>query len=194
MSYVEFSLDKDAGFGYNEGVQGSTEETKEIDMNISERIRQIAGLKGRIAELERRLLSCAIWQNDEQPDFDFNEVYEQYEKAKAEMAESKGILANQNASVMILCSGKTISLAQAIALLQEIKGQIAFLDKVSTNRSKETQQQTEWDSGLGRHVNKTVEIKNHSALSAQEKVDMIEELRSKFAHLNSLVEAANHAN
>ena len=84
---------------------------------------------------------------------------------------------------------KTISLAEAILLLQELKSEIALLNRVNVQPKNEiTQQQQIYKNGQY----DTLTYKSFCFLSERERDARVEFLKEQFAAINAAIEAANN--
>ncbi|MCX6782280.1 MAG: hypothetical protein NTW66_04155 [Candidatus Magasanikbacteria bacterium] len=162
------------------------------NQNISQALRRVKQLKGRMAELSLRAAGSVSHTKDEAPAFDFTVTRAEIASVRGELVALEAAVAVANATTAIEFEGKTLTLAAAIRQLQEYKAEMAWLSQLRLQSGTFVSREAEYDEATGRHVTRKVETTFVSHLSEQARVAEIDQLRERFAALNDLVESANH--
>jgi hypothetical protein len=160
---------------------------------IATALRRIKKLKGQIAEQTLRAYQGVSYVQGKAPAFRFQEAMTALTDARAEMLNLEGRVAIANAKKLITDPlGIKVPLASAIRVLQEIKGQIAFLRGLTLRNETVKEREQTWDDDTCKHINRVSEVVYVSDLSEQDRDTQIKDLQDAFEALNNAVEEANH--
>lgn len=161
-------------------------------MTIAQALRRIKKLKGQIAENQQRATSGVSYDVSKVPAFRYQEAFGAMTAAQLEMVALESRVAVANATSTVKHQGQDILLAQAVRLLQELKGQIAFLKALHLKNETVKDRQQEWDDIEMKHIARVTETIFKSDLSEQERDRQVKEIQDTFEVLNNAVEDANH--
>jgi hypothetical protein len=161
-------------------------------LTISQSLRRIKRVKGKIAEYKTRAVQSVSHVKDKKPTFDFKAVREQLAAAKEELIGLESAVAVANAARTVTFEGREMRLAEAIRRLQELKDEMSWLPQLNLREGVERTSEFEWDESKGVQVRVVREITHVSHLSEVERVAELDMLRDRFEALNGLVESANH--
>jgi len=158
------------------------------EMTISQALRLAKKLKGQISVLRTRAAVSVSHRKDSPPAFEFDDLYRKLEGVSSELSSIEGRIIATNASTFVEHSGTKITLAHAVRILADLKGQIAWLNTLSV-RSRDTTSESDIEYRAGVHQTVITEWTCHlpEALRA-EKVDA---LQAEFDALNDVVERIN---
>lgn len=159
-------------------------------MKLNEALREIARLKGQLAQWDQRLReAAAAYKSTAPPAYTYDEVVKQRSLCVANLINLKARVAHTNAKTKIQCVDKTITLIEAILLLAELKNEIALYNALPNHATHDlVMQETTYISGQLQYV----EVSKFAALTTREKDELVSTLEDNFAELNAIVEAANH--
>ena len=160
---------------------------------IAQALRRIKKLKGIIAENQQRAVAGVSYDVAKVPAFRFQEAFQVMTQAQLEMVALESRVAVANATAKIEHQGKEILLAQAVRLLQELKGQIAFLKGLHLRNETVKDRQQDWDDTEMKHITRWTETVFKSDLSEQDRDRQVKEIQDTFEVLNNAVEDANHS-
>jgi hypothetical protein len=159
-------------------------------VTISQGLRLAAKLKKQVADLKERAESSVKHKVGEATAFEFTDVYDEVLTRSTDLSNLKGLIAEANAKTKIKWENVDISLATAIAILSEIKGQIAWTKTLATQPVERVKFEVKvWDDNIDKYVISQQEMFCH--LPEGVKATTIDLLQEKFDRLNALVEAAN---
>jgi hypothetical protein len=156
---------------------------------ISQALRNAARLKGKLAEYKTRAAASVTYKSAEKPAYVFSAMMEKIESTRSELIAIEARLAITNATTRIDFRGKSITLTYAVKLLQEYKGELAWL-KGLTVRSAVDTSETEVVYLGGGHTSQQVAIRCELPEAARS--DRMDEVQASFDALNDLVEKKNH--
>jgi hypothetical protein len=159
---------------------------------ISQGLRHIKRLKGRMGELTARAAASVSYEAGKKPPFDFNATREEVGEVREQLVCLEAAVARANATTDIQDGDRTMSLAEAIRRLQETKAEIAWLANLNLRQGTERGYENEWDDESHRPVRRPHEVTYESCLTEPQRVEQIDALRNRFEALNDAVEAANH--
>jgi hypothetical protein len=162
------------------------------DMTIAQALRRIKKLKGAIAENQQRAQAGVSYDATKVPEFRFAESFAAMTESQLEMVALESRVAVANATAKVKHQGQEILLAQAVRLLQELKGQIAFLKGLSLRSETVKDRQQEWDDIEMKHISRVTETTFVSDLSEKERDRQVKEIQNTFETLNNAVEDMNH--
>lgn len=161
-------------------------------MTIAQALRRIKKLKGLIAENQQRAQAGVSYDATKVPAFRYQEAFKAMTQAQLEMVGLESRVAVANATATVKHQDQDILLAQAVRLLQELKGQIAFLKGLHLRNEVVKDRQQEWDDIEMKHIARVTETTFKSDLSEQERDRQVKEIQDTFETLNNAVEDANH--
>lgn len=159
---------------------------------ISQGLRRIKKLKGKMAELTARARECVCYEADQAPTFDFDTVRKDMATTRNELIKLEAAVARANATMEIIFGEERMPLAEAIRRLQETKAEIAFLRELPIRESIEKRQEDGWDHSIGRSLRNVTTVMWKTHMSKLTRVQEIEALNERFEVLNNAVEEANH--
>lgn len=159
---------------------------------ISQGLRAIKRLKGRMAELTARAAASVSYIADKKPSFDFSATRKEVDATREELVRLESAVACANATTEIQHGDRAMSLCEAIRRLQEIKAELAWLAGLNLRQGTERSYESEWDDESNRSVRRLHEVVYTADLTEPQRVEQIDALRHHFEALNDAVEAANH--
>jgi hypothetical protein len=162
-------------------------------MTISQALRRAKKLKGIIAESLERAAVNVVSDLRVKPAFEFAKCMEEADKARAELVDLETSVSVANARTHVSFDGEDVLLTKAVKLLQELKGQIAWLKTLSVKAQSETTVDETENTWTGEDY-KTVKVerKFRCELPEAAKADLQRTIQDKFDRLNDAVESANH--
>jgi hypothetical protein len=159
------------------------------DLTISQALRNAARLKGKLAEYKTRAAAAVTFKSAEKPAYNFAETVKRIESARLELIAIEARLAVTNAVTKIEFGGKTMTLTYAVKLLQEYKGELAWLKGLVVRSAQSTnEEETVYVHGVG-HIKL---IPMTCDLPEASRSDRVDEVQASFDALNDLVEKKNH--
>ena len=161
-------------------------------MTIAQALRRVKSLKGQIAEHTARCVAGVSYPADKVPAFRYGESMTALSMAQAEMIELEAKIAAANASATVTWAGATHTLAFCIRMLQELKGNIAFLKGLHLRSETVKTRTNDWDDVEMKHICRVEETTYVSDLSEQDRDKAVKAMQASFEELNNLVEDANH--
>lgn len=161
-------------------------------ITIAQALRRVKKLKGQIAEHTLRAAQSVSYEKGKTPAFRFETEVTALRAAQTEMLDLQSRVAVANAKATVKDGDNTITHAEAIRRLQEMKGEIAFLKSLLIRNETIKTRDQEYDEASGRYVNRTVETTFVSDLSEQDRDQQVRALQDRFEALNNVVEDHNH--
>lgn len=161
-------------------------------ITIAQALRRIKKLKGIIAENQQRASAGVSYDVAKVPAFRFQEAFAAMTQAQLEMVDLEARVAVANAKSKVEHKGNKILLAQAVRLLQELKGQIAFLKGLHLRNETVKDRQQDWDDTEMKHITRWTETVFKSDLTEQDRDRQVKEIQDTFEVLNNAVEDVNH--
>jgi hypothetical protein len=162
------------------------------ELTIAQALRRIKNLKGQIAEHSQRCTAGVSYPIDKVPAFRYQESFEAMGLLQTEMVDLEARVAAANATATVLCDGGELTLTKAVRLLQELKGNIAFLKGLNLRSETVKTRTNDWDDVEMKHISRVEETTYVSDLSEQDRDKAVKKLQASFENLNNLVENANH--
>lgn len=163
------------------------------EMTLSQALRRVKKIKGELAEQLERARGSVTFKNTEQPAYVFGECMERVTSLRTELLDLQARIAKTNAVNVLPYNGQALTLAYAVLLLKEYKGQIAWLNELKAIvRSQETtsQEETEYDYDSEKRLRKQV---NYTCrLPEAKRSAQVDSVKADFDRLNELVESMNH--
>lgn len=161
----------------------------EKELTISQALRKIKTLKGKIAKHSANAMTNVTHRTDNAPAYSFENEWEIARGFVDELLEVQARVAIANAKTMIDFKGKTRSLAWCTKKLIEIKGAIAWYSSLSVRAQEKTVEQSYEYGGATRE---RVTIEHTCHLPEAKRAECIQALEAEFGDLNDLVENINH--
>lgn len=161
-------------------------------ITIAQALRRVKKLKGQIAEHMARAQQSVSYEKDKVPAFRFNEEVLAMKGAQNEMVDLQARIAIANAKATVMFDGEDYSHSEAIRILQEMKGEIAFLRSLSLRSETVKNREQDFDEGKGTYVTRVTETTFVSDLSERERDTQVKTLQNAFEHLNNAIEDHNH--
>lgn len=160
---------------------------------ISQTLRTIKRLKGKMSDLATRASASVSHEAGKPPHFEFGATRAELGRVREELILAESAVAEANATTRITFEGRTMTLAEAIRRLQEIKSEISWVTGLNLREGTERLQDGfDWDESLRRRTPQTREVTYVTSLKETERVVQIDELQGRFERLNDAVETANH--
>ena len=160
------------------------------ELTISQALRYSNKLKNQISETRTRAFGSLNHKSGEPTAFSFNEMLEKSEKLSDELADLQGKLAVANAITTFEYKEDRITLAHAVKILQELKGQIAWLKSLPCLANESvTTTDSQWDDDNSKYVKQ--QITTLCSLPEADRAEMVDNLQDEFDSLNGAVEALN---
>ncbi len=160
-------------------------------MTISQALRRVKQLKGKMGELTARAASVVSHLSSETPKFNFADTRGQIAAVREELVTLEARVAHANATAAVDYEGKLVTIAEAIRRLQEFKAEIAWLGALSLRDDTQRAPELDYDD-KGAPVRKMREVTYVTALTEPNRVTEVDALRDRFQKLNDVVETANH--
>ena len=163
------------------------------ETTISQALRRVKKIKGELAEQLDRAKGAVVYKKGEEPAYSFSTCLEKSTTLRNELLELEARITLTNASNVISFDGKSITLAYAVKLLKELKGQIKWLDElkgVVRNKDITVQDERTYDYETEKHVTKQATYT--CELPEAKRSALADEVKAKFDRLNDLVENMNH--
>jgi hypothetical protein len=162
------------------------------DMTIAQALRRIKKIKGLIAENEARAKASVSYDLTKVPEFRYNESFSNMTSLQLEMVELESKVAVANAKALVKHGESEFLLTKAVRLLQELKGQIAFLKGLQLRSETVKNREQDWDDNESKHITRVSETTFVSDLSEKDRDRQVKELQNVFEVLNNSVEDMNH--
>lgn len=159
---------------------------------ISQALRQIARLKGRVTEGKERVEASLTFRNDTPPAFQFAAVWAQLIADRSELTHLESLVAITNAQSIVTLpdSNKQVRLAEVVKTLQELKGHIGWLRALPVlSQGSMTKHETRYTEEGTRVTDK---VEYTCAFPEATRAGAIDQTQQIFDTLNDLVEKKNH--
>jgi hypothetical protein len=167
------------------------------NQTISQTLRRVAKLKGKMAELQARAAGAVTHKYGDDPAFSFTDTMVELDATRRELMNLQVAVAITNARTFTnyinpVNPANSFTLTGAIAYLQELKGQITWLRTLAVRAQKSTQEETrEFDDETTRY--KKITVQWLCDLPEAERAKRIDALQNEFDSLNDAVERINHS-
>lgn len=161
-------------------------------ITIAQALRRIKKLKGQIAEHTQRAQASVSYEKDKVPAFRFQEEVSAVKAAQKELVDLQSRVAVANAKATVADGKETITHAEAIRRLQEIKGEIAFLKSLALKNEVVKNREQVWDDAQSKYLTQVNEVTWVSDLSEKDRDVQVKALQDRFETLNNAVEDRNH--
>lgn len=162
------------------------------NLTIAQALRLVKKLKGKLAELSSRASASVSYVKDKEPAFRFEATRGELKLVREKLIQVEAAVAVANATTTIDQNGVIMTLAEAIRNLQELKADMAWLQKLNLRSGKEVTHERDYHPETGRLITDKVETEYISDLTEVERAKELDELQDRFDKLNDLVETANH--
>lgn len=160
-------------------------------ITVAKALRTGKQLKGTIATLRARLGTTTSWLEGKPPAFNFEETLTAHDAAVEQLTKLKASIAASNAAAQVEHGGRTMSVAEAIHRMSELKGRLDMYQGFQLRSGKERGDLVSYDAH-NRPQYETVEWK--SALTEPGRAAKLDEIRKELEGLNEALEEANHRN
>lgn len=161
-------------------------------ITIAQALRRIKKLKGQIAEHTQRAQQGVSYDQSKTPAFRFQEAVAAIKASQKELVDLQSRVAIANAKATVADGTETITHAEAIRRLQEIKGEIVFLKGLSLRNEVVKDKSQEWDDIEMKHIVRVTEVTWTSDLSEKDRDTQVKALQDRFEVLNNTLEDRNH--
>lgn len=161
-------------------------------MTIAQALRRIKKLKGQIAEHTQRAQQNVSYEKDKVPAFRFRGEIAARTLAQDELLDLQARVAVANAKSTVVENGRSLTHAEAVRVLQELKGEIVFLKGLSLRDEVVKSRDQDYDEVKGTYVSRMVETTWVSDYSELERDRQVRALQDRFEELNNTVENHNH--
>ena len=160
------------------------------EMTISQALRQVARIKGKLVEYKARATLSVSHKKEEKPAFQFSSMMEKIAQARQDLIVLESRIAMTNASVRVDFGSAKITLSQAIKTLQEFKDELAWLKTLPVRASEDTKESDVRYVAGGGH--QSVDVYYFCAFPEAKRSDRSDEVQASFDSLNDAVERKNH--
>lgn len=162
-----------------------------FNMTLSQALRREKKLKGQIKEALDRAEAALVHREDQPPAFNFQSQLERAEAARSELIAIETARRNRSAATSLDYAGRSLTLTEAVVVLQELRSRIAWLRGLPCRAHAEQVEETvEWDGENNKRLKVT--HKFLCALPEQKRAEMVDALQTEFDNLNNLVEVIDH--
>ena len=161
-------------------------------ITIAQALRRIKKLKGQIAESTQRAQASVSNEKTKVPAFRFQEQVAVIKAAQTELVDLQSRVAVANAKATVPDGSDTITHAEAIRRLQELKGEIVFLQRLSLRNDTVRTREQEYDDVTSKYVINVIETVWVSDLSEKDRDTQVKTLQDRFEVLNNTLEDRNH--
>lgn len=159
------------------------------EQTISQALRAVKKLKGRLKEATDRASAGVSHRADQKPAFTFNQSLEQANKLRAELTSLVAQIRVTNAMTTIEHGGKKITVTEAVAKLEDLKGEIAWFKGLPV-KAQDRVNETDWSYEGGQRAQITIAWECH--FPEAKRAAEVERLQDIFDRLNDAVERVNH--
>lgn len=162
-----------------------------MDMTISQALRKISKIKGSLKEALERAAGAVTYVSDEPPAYKFSDMLGSADLLLDELVSLETRLRITNAQTTVSYKEKTITLAEATAVLQEMKGRIVWLKALNVlPQETKSNKDRVYDPVSAGYV---IRERNQICEMPEAKRDaLVTELQGRFDALNDAVETVNH--
>ncbi len=166
------------------------------ELTISQAIRKVNDIKGRLAKNHANASSSVLYLVKEQPAYSFKTELESAENHGRELLRLPTAIAVANATTHLEWEGKKIRLAYAVRRLEELKGQIKWYETlVVSAQSKKVDETYDYMVVAGSNDGpQRVKIEREwkCELPEADRAKLVQKLQDEFNRLNDQVETVNH--
>jgi len=157
---------------------------------VSQALRRIKELKGKVALVSRRMAESVCWvEPGNKPTYVFSALDEERDALVVELVVLKGRLAKTNTNTNIVADGKTMSIQTAVFAMAELKAEREMLGGLRIVEGEFKDHVDGYDE-KGRPI---YETKKHvAALGLLKRDEAVAALEKRITEINEVVEDANH--
>lgn len=159
------------------------------ELTISQGLRQVARIKGKLVEYKARAAASVSYKRDEKPAYQFSSMMEKIASSREQLVVLESRIAVTNAMTTIDSGSAKITLARAIKQLQEYKDELAWLKTLVVRASDETKESEVRYASPG-HV--SVDVVYVCDFPEAKRSDRSDVVQAAFDALNDAVERKNH--
>ena len=160
-----------------------------MPMSIAQGLRNAKRLAGRISTVNRRAQSAVSWTDKRSADFPFDDMVAEEQRLIAERLSIKAAIDLANATHMVTFGDEEMTIATAVRLMRELKGERDFYSKLAIRTGDERGEVLDYDE-RGRAQFETITW--ISALTEVERAAKMDKLQVRMDELNDVLETANH--
>lgn len=160
--------------------------TNPTTVSIARALTLISRTKGKVSELTTRAKGLSSWIEGQELPFQFEEVNAQRLAAVEELLALKTAVAKANACTTLEWKGTSLTIAEALFRLSELKGELSFVSGL-TLRQGVSRQRLDWCD----ERTEIEKITYVAVMTEPERVACVEALRED---IDALQEAVNEAN
>jgi len=151
-------------------------------------LKQAKRLAKQISKVHRRAEQYFSWSGDEDPTFSFQDLVTEEQRLITERLQIKAAIDLANATTMVKFEDVEISLALAIRMHRELKGEHSFYEDLQVRAGEVRGPITDYDE-RNRPIYEMIEW--HSAMTEPERVAKVDELQLQIDELDDVIETAN---
>ncbi len=162
-------------------------------MTVSQGLRAVSDLKGKLASHRAHAQGSSVYYENQKPAFDFKAELEGVEKTRVDLLRIQTAIAVANATTSIEWKGKTVLVAWAIRYLEELKGEIAWVDALPSAPQSKNQEESHHNRMVNGQYTVVPEVRVRICeLPQAEQFKRSQQLKEEFNRLNDIVETSNH--
>lgn len=161
------------------------------EMTISQALRRMSKLKGRLGEERQRAAGCVTHLADQKPAYEFAPSLEKTTATLTELLQIQTAIALSNAKLTVDWEGKVVPLAWAVRALREMAAEIDWTKKLSV-RAQPTTVEQERDHDGEKYVTISKTHTCHLPTAARDEKQAA--LQDRFDKLNDIVNTSNGKN
>ena len=171
-------------------------------MTLAEGLKARKRLKGELAKITKKMQESCSYQDSKIPEWDFVTESNNLVNVTRELVQLEGKIAKANALrsvkvpsnfVATMPNVESISLAEAIRWLSELKSQIALVTGLLVKFGDEESVDYRWNDKEDKQVRVDVKVKWHSALTEVSREALVKSLEDQFHALNNAVDKVNNS-
>lgn len=160
------------------------------EMTLSQALRHAKKLKGQLAEVTGRAKAGVSYKDSQKPAFEFKASMEKASALRKDLLEMTTRIRVTNAVTTLEFGGRTIHMSEAVAKLEDLKGEIAWVKELPV-KAQASVEESEYDyNDAGQRV--MVKTRWTCELPEAQRADVVEKLQEEFDRLNDAVERVNH--
>ena len=161
-------------------------------ITVAQALRRIKKLKGDIAEHTERAKAAVSYSANKVPFFRFNDEIASLKTAQNELVDLQSRVAIANAKATVVVAGNTMTQAEGIRRLQEIKGDIVFLKALYLRNETVKNFERNYDEIIEKYIVNTSEETWVSDISERDRDVQVKLLQETYEALNNAIEERNH--
>jgi hypothetical protein len=98
-------------------------------MLLSQALTQLKNLKSKASRTETYINSCAVYYEDQKPEYDYQAEMAARKQLNADILKLKTAIQVTNATTVVTYKGRQLSLAQLILMNAELRTEMAFINQ-----------------------------------------------------------------